>query len=105
MSEPYRGPESQMRSRSNDGALTRFLGDTPIRTIVKLAIISLVVGIIMSALNFTPLALWYAIEDFARFLYNLGYEAFARIGIYFVWGAMVVVPVFILMRVLSFGKR
>ncbi|MEC9343499.1 MAG: DUF6460 domain-containing protein [Pseudomonadota bacterium] len=82
--------------------LTRFLGDTPGRTIVKLAVLSLIVGIIMSALNFTPVELWYALRDFVWWIYDLGYEAFARIGIYFVWGAMVVVPVFLLMRLLNF---
>lgn len=99
MSEPF-----QSRT-SADGKLTRFLGDTPARTIVKLAVLSLIVGIIMSALNFTPVELWYALRDFVHWLYDLGYEAFARIGIYFVWGAMVVVPVFLLMRILNFGRR
>ena len=91
--------------RTTPGSLTRFLGDTPIRTIVKLAVLSLIVGIIMSALNFTPIELWWALRDFARWVYDLGYEAFARIGIYFVWGAMVVVPIFLLMRILNFGRR
>jgi len=85
--------------------VTRFLGDTPIRTFAKLAIISLVVGIIMSALRFTPYDVWIMASDFARWLYELGFEAFGRIGIYFVYGAMVVVPVFIVMRLLAAGKR
>lgn len=85
--------------------VTQFLGDTPLRTFVKLAVISLIVGIIMAALNFTPVDVWFAVRDFARWLYELGYEAFGRIGIYFIYGAMVVVPVFFLMRLLSVGKR
>ena len=85
--------------------VTQFLGDTPSRTIVKLAIISLVVGIIMSAMHFTPMDVWYAVRDFARWLYNLGFEAFGRIGIYFLYGAMVVIPVFILLRIMAIGKR
>ncbi len=85
--------------------VTQFLGDTPLRTFVKLAVISLIVGVIMAALNFTPVDVWFAVRDFARWLYDLGYEAFGRIGIYFIYGAMVVVPVFFLMRLLSVGKR
>ncbi len=85
--------------------VTNFLGDTPLRTAVKLAVISLVVGVIMASLNFTPLDLWYALRDFLRWLYDLGYEAFERLGIYFIYGAMVVVPVFIVMRLLSSGRR
>jgi hypothetical protein len=85
--------------------VTQFLGDTPLRTFVKLAVISLIVGVIMAALNFTPADVWIAVREFARWLYDLGYEAFGRIGIYFIYGAMVVVPVFFVMRLLSVGKR
>ncbi len=85
--------------------INQFLGDTPSRTIVKLAVMSLIVGIIMSALHFTPIDVWYALRDFFQWLYDLGFEAFARIGIYFVWGAMIVVPVFVVMRLLAAGRR
>lgn len=92
-------------SPQNSDRLTRFLGDTPTRTIVKLAIVSLIVGVIMSALNFSPYEVWLAVRDFVGWLYDLGFEAFERIGIYFVYGAMVVVPAFLLLRLLSAGKR
>lgn len=84
------------------GKITQFLGDTPSRTLVKLAVISFVVGIIMSALNFTPVEVWYAIRDFFTRIYDLGFEAFGRIGKYFVYGAMVVIPIFVLTRILKF---
>jgi Domain of unknown function (DUF6460) len=85
--------------------LTRFLGDTPARTLVKLAAVSLIVGIIMSALQFTPVDVWYAVRDFFRWLYDLGFEAFERLGIYFIYGAIVVVPVFLVMRIMAVGRR
>lgn len=84
--------------------LSQFLGDTPGRTLVKLAVISFVVGIIMSALNFTPIEVWYAIQDFFIRIYELGFDAIWRIARYFVWGAFVVVPIFLLVRLLRFGK-
>lgn len=84
--------------------ITQFLGDTPGRTIVKLAIVSFVVGIIMSALNFTPFEVWEAIRDFAIHLYDLGFDAIWRIARYFVWGAIVVVPIFLVLRVMRFGR-
>lgn len=88
-----------------ENPVSRFLGDSPLRTLVKLAVLSVVVGIIMAALNFTPLDVWYMARDFARWVYEVGYEAFGRIGIYFVYGALVVIPVFILMRLMALGKR
>lgn len=87
-----------------ENGLAKFLGDTPGRTLVKLAVISFVVGIIMSALNFTPVEVWYAVRDFFIKIYELGFDAVWRIARYFVWGALVVVPIFLLMRLFKFGK-
>lgn len=81
-----------------------FLGDSLGRTIIKLAIISLVVGVILSALNITPWEVWNAIRDFFINLYNLGFDALWSVGKYFVYGAIVVVPIFLLMRFLKFGR-
>jgi len=84
--------------------LTTFLGDSVGRTIVKLLIISFVVGIVMSALDFTPWDVWNGIRNFFVSLYELGFEALGRVGKYFLWGAAIVVPVFLLMRFLNFRK-
>ncbi len=84
--------------------VTRFLGDTPGRTAVKLIVISLIVGIIMSALNFTPWDIWHAITNFFHRLYELGFRAFGRFGEYLLYGAMVVIPVFVLFRVVNYRE-
>ena len=84
--------------------LTTFLGDTPARTIVKLAIVSFAVGIILSALNLTPFELWEAAKDFVVRLYELGFEAVWRIAKYFVWGAIVVIPIFVVLRWMKFNR-
>ncbi len=85
-------------------SVNRFLGDTPGRTAVKLVVISFVVGIIMSALNFTPYEVWEAIRDFFIRLYDLGFEAVYRIAKYFLWGALVVIPIFFVLRILRMGR-
>ncbi len=84
--------------------LDRFLGDSLWRTIIKLAIVSLVVGVILSALNITPFEVWNSIRDFVIHLYNLGFEALGSIFRYFLYGAMIVVPIFLVMRLLQFGR-
>jgi len=84
--------------------LTTFLGDSLGRTIIKLLIISFVVGIIMSALNFTPWDVWYGIRDFFVSIYELGFDALGKIGKYFLLGAGIVVPVFLILRFLNFKK-
>lgn len=86
------------------GRIDTFLGDSLGRTIIKLAIISLVVGVILSAINVTPFEVWQAIRDFFVNLYNLGFEALWSVAKYFVWGAMIVVPIFLVMRLLKLGR-
>lgn len=85
-----------------DDKLTQFLGDTPGRTAVKLIVISLVVGIIMSAIGYTPVDVWHAFTGFVERIYELGFSAFGRFGEYLLYGAMIVVPVFLLARLLKF---
>ena len=82
----------------------RFLGDSLWRTIIKLAIISLVVGVILSALNITPFEVWNSIRKFVIHLYNLGFDALDSIFRYFLYGALIVVPIFLIMRLLQMGR-
>ena len=84
--------------------IDRFLGDSLGRTIIKLAIISFVVGIILSALNITPWEVWDSIREFFVKLYNLGFDAIWSIGRYFALGAAIVVPIFLVLRLL-FSER
>ena len=84
--------------------LDKFLGDSIWRTVIKLSIISLVVGVILSAINITPFEVWNSIREFVIHLYNLGFEALDSIFRYFIYGALIVVPIFIVMRLMQFGR-
>jgi hypothetical protein len=86
------------------GKLTRFLGDTPARTLVKLIVISFIVGAVMSAFNWYPLDIVIAVRDFLVNLWNLGFAALGRFGDYLVLGAVIVIPVFLVIRVLSYRQ-
>ncbi len=84
--------------------LSRFLGDSPFRVIVKLVVLSFVVGMAMSVLGITPYDLFYRVVDFFEGLWAMGFDAVYRFGGYLVVGAMVVVPVFLLLRLLSYRR-
>ena len=86
------------------GKLTQFLGDTPGRTLVKLIVISFIVGAVMSAFHWYPMDIVYAARDFLVNLWNLGFKALGRFGDYLVLGAAVVIPVFLVIRVLSYRR-
>ncbi|MFN4009467.1 DUF6460 domain-containing protein [Pannonibacter sp.] len=85
---------------SGDG-LSRFLGDTPLRVAVRLIFLSLVVGVILSALDLDPLGLVDLLFSFIRKLWNMGFSAVEQVGQYLVLGAVIVVPLWILSRVFA----
>ena len=43
-----------------------FLGDTPGRVVLKLIVVSLVVGVVISAFDWSPMDIVYGIENFFR---------------------------------------
>lgn len=87
--------------------LTRFLGDTPLRVAIKLLILSLLVGLGMNAIGFTPRDIWLWIGDLVRGVWNLGFDAVLNSLEYLILGAAVVVPLFLIIRLLNFrsGRR
>ena len=83
--------------------LTRFLGDTPLRVFIRLLIVSFVVGVILSALNIEPVEVYYWIERLVTRIWNMGFDFFEDAFQYLVIGAIIVVPVFLVMRLLKMG--
>lgn len=82
----------------------QFLGDSVGRTIVKLVVISLLVGMMMSVFGIAPMDIFYGIRDFVVRLWEQGWAALGRFGDWLILGASVVIPVFIIMRVLNYRR-
>lgn len=89
---------------SGDG-LTRFLGDTPLRVVVRLAFLSLVVGVILSALDLDPLGVIDLVLSFIQRLWDMGFSAIEQVGKYLVLGAVIVVPIWLVSRIFSSRGR
>ena len=87
----------------SDG-LNRFLGDTPLRVLVKLLILSVVAGFLMSVFGLYPDDILYAVRNFVLDLWHSGFAALGRIGDYLLLGAVIVIPIFIVIRLLSFRR-
>ena len=85
--------------------LNQFLGDTPFRVLVRLLVLSFIVGLILSAIGLHPLEIFDWLERMVVRIYEMGFEAIREGFRYLFLGALIVVPVFLLMRVLKVGKR
>ena len=81
-----------------------FLGDTPLRVIIKLLILSVAVGFLMSIFGLYPDDILFAARDFIVDLWNTGVKTLGRIGDYLLLGAVIVVPLFVVIRLLSYRR-
>ncbi|HEU0160013.1 MAG TPA: DUF6460 domain-containing protein [Hyphomicrobiaceae bacterium] len=82
----------------------QFFGDSVGRTLVRLVLLSIVVGIIFSVLGITPFNLIDRLEQLIRRILDLGFDAFRSAFGYFLLGAVVVIPVWFIMRLLKVGR-
>lgn len=85
-------------------AFARFLGDSPLRVLLKLIVVSLLVGVVMSTFGWSPYDVLYGIEDFFVRLWNMGFGAIDRVVGYVLLGAAIVVPAFLVLRLFSLRR-
>jgi Na+/H+ antiporter NhaC len=81
----------------------QFFGDSIAGTLVRLVLLSVVVGVVFAALGITPVNLIERLELLIRNVMNLGLDAFNWAFKYFLLGAVIVFPIWFLMRL--FRKR
>jgi hypothetical protein len=86
-----------------DPKLERALGGSPLSVVVKLILLSLIVGAIMAFLGLTPRNLFAAIGNFVSSILNMGTDAIREVAQWVLAGALVVIPVWLLVRLL--GRR
>jgi hypothetical protein len=85
--------------------LNRFLGDTPLRVALRLLVLSFIVGLVLSVLNVRPVQIYRWLERVVWRIYDLGFGFFEEAVEYLLIGALIVVPVFLVVRLLKLGGR
>jgi hypothetical protein len=85
-------------------SLSRVLGGNPANVAIRLAVISIIVGALLYFAGLTPLSLARGLEAMIRGLIGSGWDAVRTIGEFALYGAMVVVPVWLVARLLSARK-
>jgi hypothetical protein len=88
----------------SDNPLTRFFGGKPASVLIKLVILSVVVGAFLSWTGLSPLSLLYGLDNLVRELVGTGWDAVRNVGVYALYGAVVVVPIWLISRLISQRK-
>ncbi|HML14705.1 MAG TPA: DUF6460 domain-containing protein [Xanthobacteraceae bacterium] len=76
----------------------RFFGGPPLAVISRLILLSILVGVILTAIGLDP---WNIIDSVRRLIehvWNMGFDAVRWLWRYFLLGAVIVVPIWLLVR-------
>jgi len=78
--------------------VNRFLGGSPLTVLARLVLLSIVVGVILSAAGLDPWNILHSIEKLVRQVWDMGFDAVRWLWRYFLLGAVLVVPIWLLVR-------
>jgi hypothetical protein len=87
------------------GFLGRFLGGPPLSVAVRLVLLSILVGVILAALGLDPLNIIRSVERLFRAIWEMGWDAVSWVWRYFLLGAVIVVPIWLIARLVKSGSR
>ena len=85
---------------ANDG-LYRFLGGSPLSVAFRLVLLSILVGVVLAAIGFDPWNILSSIRLLFQRLLDLGFDAINWLWRYFLLGAVIVIPVWLLSRMFA----
>ena len=82
---------------SSDG-INRFLGGSPLTVAFRLILLSILVGVVLAAIGFDPWNIVHSIRLLFQRIWDLGFDAINGLWRYFLLGAVLVVPIWLLVR-------
>ena len=89
---------------SND-LVQRFFGGPPVSVIIRLVLLSILVGVVLAAIGFDPWNIIHSIRRLLDTIWNMGWDAISWLWRYFLLGAVVVIPIWLLSRIFSSPRR
>ncbi len=84
--------------------VNRFFGGPPLSVIFRLILLSILIGVILEVLGLDP---WNIIESLKRLvlrIWDMGFDAVRWLWRYLLLGAAVVVPIWLVMRLMRVAK-
>ena len=88
---------------AND-VVNRFFGGPPLSVAVRIILLSVLVGVILSALGLDPRDIWRSLERIVRSIWDMGWDALVWLWRYFLLGAVIVIPIWLVVRLAKGGR-
>jgi hypothetical protein len=80
--------------------VSRFFGGPPLAVIFRLVLLSILVGVILKVLGLDPLNIIRSVENLVRAVWDMGFDAVVWLWRYFLLGALIVVPIWLVVRLM-----
>src|ERR1043166_6404131 len=84
--------------------VNRFLGGPPLAVLGKLILLSILIGVALSALGLDPLNILSSLQRMIRDIWNMGFDALRWLWQYFLLGAVIVIPIWLILRLVRAPK-
>jgi hypothetical protein len=94
-------PTAGLPSRPEHSALSRFLGGSPGAVFLRLLFVSLIVGAFLMWLDIRPEDVFRGILEIADHIRRLGFAAVREVANYIFAGAVIVVPIWLVLRLMN----
>ncbi len=99
MSQQYDRPSGrQIEGQSGYSFISRFFGGPPAAVIGRLILLSILVGVILAAIGLDPRDILNSVFRLVQHVWNMGFDAVTTLWRYFLLGAVIVVPIWFLVR-------
>jgi len=90
--------QESLESRQSQNYAQRFFGGPPLAVLGRLVLLSILVGVILAAIGLDPWNILESVERLIRHIWNMGFDAVRWLWRYFLLGAVIVVPIWFLVR-------
>jgi len=84
-----------------ENQVARWTGGSPLGVLARLVLVSILVGVILSALWLDPFDIIQSIQKLILSILNMGFDAFRWLWRYFLLGAVIVIPIWLIMRLVN----
>ena len=89
---------------TTDSYVTRFFGGPPLSVIFRLVLLSILIGVILEVLGLDPWNVIDSLRSLVLRVWDMGFDAVRWLWRYLLLGAALVVPIWLIMRLVRIAK-
>jgi hypothetical protein len=89
---------NQVDHQYGQQSINRFFGGPPLAVIGRLILLSILVGVILAAIGLDPWNIIQSVRRLIEHIWTMGFDAVRWLWRYFLLGAVIVVPIWVLVR-------